>query len=271
MATDAKLETPQNAQPNVAEAGKSPALDPANTEIVIPKQNERVAAQIDHHVDPHLCQAGYSERERMAVVLVTANKCLQQGAENVDFAGYNKAANSVVVQISGQNVSNVMVCVNVIEACKANPVEELAKMQAELQQKNSVIAEKDKLIAEKEKENEQLKTQLAETQKKEQEQAQQAKAQTEPAKTAGTSTSGDSEEKGGFFSWLGKAIDNFREKVQKFVKEFIEHPFETIGRIVDCALGYGRHNEQPAKETANQQQEQAQTQAQPVQAAAMRH
>lgn len=248
MATDENMAKQQTVQPKTDEQGKQP--DPDKCELKLPEKQEKVAAQVDHYIDPQLDKAGYSERERMAVVLVTANQCLQRGADNVDFAGYNKAANSIVVQISGQNVSNVTVCVNVAEASRANPVEELAKMNAQIVEKDGMIAEKDRQLAQKEQEIATLKAQ-AEAQKKAQEQVQQANAQGNNAKPTNETTKpagaqGETEKKEGFFSWLGKAVDNFREKVQKFVKEFLDHPFETIGRGVDCMMGLGRHSEHAA-------------------------
>ena len=259
MATDENMEKQQTEQPKTDEQVKQP--DPDKCKLVLPEKQEKVAAQVDHYIDPQLNKAGYSERERMAVVLVTANQCLQRGADNVEFAGYNKAANSIVVQISGQNMSNVTVCVNVVEASRANPVEELAKMNAQIAEKDGVIAEKDKQLAEKEQELAALKAQNEE-QKKALEQVQ-AKAQGENAKTANetakpTGAQGETEKKEGFFSWLGKAIDTFREKVQTFVKEFLEHPFETIGKGIDCMMGFGRHNEQQPAAPAQPQPEAAQ-------------
>ena len=88
--------------------------------------------------------------------------------------------------------------------------------------------------------------------KKALEQAQQARAQGENAKTANETAKpagpqGETEKKEGFFSWLGKAIDKFREKVQTFVKEFLEHPFETIGKV------HYRHIELAARAALHEQ------------------
>ena len=272
MATDANLDTQPTGQSN--DKAERPALDPAKCQIVLPQIPEKVAAQACHHLDPGLSQAGYSEDQRTAAALETAVRCCERGGDNIEYAGINTKTNSIVVQFSGQNISNTTLTIDIKIACHSNPVENMGKLGATVVELKQELAETNKQLAEQSKQLAALKAQNEEL-RKSQEQAQQAKAQggsaktgDETAKTGGTPTDGEQKKSGGLFSWLGKAIDDLRERVQKFVVDFIQHPFETIGKIIDCALGYGRHHEQAPAQQQNQQQAQPEVTAQP--AAAMR-
>lgn len=228
----------------------TPALDAKNCKLVLPEKEERVAAQLDHFLSGPLKQAGYDDRSSLIIVLVTANQCCQAGAKNVEFAGYDKSSDRVVVQTDEKNKT---ICVDAEQASKADPAQELAELKARV---------------------EELEKQIQANAQKQSQDQQQAAVQAEQSQSTATSNStassgagkesSENEKKTGFFQWLGKAIDTFREKVQTFVKEFLEHPFETIGKAVDCALGMGRHNEQSAQQEQAHQEQAVQTAAAPV-------